>query len=61
MTQHEMYLKVLRDSKDKNTDIFFKWLKKYPDFMTFTEIEIEINFMLYSMVVDAYKLGAKND
>ena len=53
----EQYIKIVKQSKNKTLDDFFTWLTQYPEFMELHEIEIQINFMMYSMVNDAYKLG----
>ena len=52
------YIKLLKQTCIKTTDDFFAWLKESPDFMELTPLEIEINFMMYSLALDAYCLAA---
>jgi hypothetical protein len=52
------YKKLLTQAKLKTADDFFSWLEESPDFMELSPIEIEINFLLYSVAFDAYCLSA---
>lgn len=52
------YIKLLTQTKFKTTDDFFAWLEDSPSFMELTPLEIEINFMMYSLALDAYCLAA---
>jgi hypothetical protein len=54
----EQYMKLLTQTTCKTADDFFPWLEESPDFMELTPLEIEINFMMYSLAFDAYCLAA---
>jgi hypothetical protein len=52
------YIKLLTQAKQKTTDDFFAWLVESPNFIDLSPIEIEINFLLYSVAFDAYCVAA---
>jgi hypothetical protein len=53
----KLFKKMLKKSNRTSMVDFFKWLEENPDFMELSEIEIEINFMIYMIAKYSYIEG----
>ena len=54
----DIYIQCLKFYQDKaDCQLFFAWLEEHPDFMDMHELEIQINFMMYTVAAFAYMDG----
>ena len=61
MTKYQ-YLQCLREYIEiADCELFFEWLKENPSFMELDEVEIQINFMMYTVASLCFIKGYKHD
>lgn len=53
----EIYILVLKEAKNQSMKDFFDWLTQTPEFMELSDIEIELNFMIYSVAKISYSFA----
>jgi hypothetical protein len=57
MTKQD-YIQCIREYQGiANCELFFTWLKENPNFIDCHEIEIEINFMMYTVAALSFMKG----